>query len=34
MCLFAIYIHLPMDNNEKLVFYIKEITKKQYKLSE
>jgi hypothetical protein len=34
MCLFAIYIHLPVDNSEKLLFFIKEITKKNYKVTE
>jgi hypothetical protein len=34
MCLFAIYIHLPVDNQERLDFFIREITKKNYKVTE
>lgn len=34
MCLFALYIQLPVQNSEKLNFFIKEICKKAYKVSE
>lgn len=34
MCLFALYIHLPVENSDKLSFFIKELTKKVYKVSE
>lgn len=34
MCLFALYIHLPVDNSEKLSYFLKELSKKVYKISE
>ena len=33
MCLFAMYINLPVHDEKKLSNYLKEIGKKQYKIS-
>ena len=34
MCLFALYIHLPVDDSDKLSYYLKEVNKKGVKVSE